>query len=164
MKGRRPKPTVLKVLQGNPGKRPLNKNEPRPSPRAPGCPTWLAPEAKAEWRRVVPVLDRLGMLSKVDRAALTAYCETWATFVTAQRELHEHGLVNYILEDRFTSKDDEGVRIYVHVTKNPAVIVARDAAAQIRQFCAEFGLTPSSRSRMELPEQVGEDPLAGIFS
>lgn len=104
------------------------------------------------------------MLSKVDRAALAAYCETWATFVTAQRELHEHGLVNYILEERFTSRDDEGVRIYVTVSKNPAVLVARDAASQVRQFCAEFGLTPSSRSRMEVPEKAGEDPLAGIFS
>jgi P27 family predicted phage terminase small subunit len=104
------------------------------------------------------------MLSKIDRAALTAYCETWATFVTAQRELHEKGLILQASERTFRGGEDNVV-IMTRMVKNPAVMIARDAAAQIRQFCAEFGLTPSSRARMTIPEQPGEaDPLAGIFS
>lgn len=163
MKGRKPKPTALKVLEGNRGKRPLNRNEPKPSPSAPGCPTWLAPEARAEWRRVVPELDRIGMLSKIDRAALAAYCETWATFVTAQRDLHERGLVLYLEAERAQTETEEVV-IYVKAVKNPSVLIARDAAAQVRQFATEFGLTPSARSRLEVPEQAGDDPMASIFS
>jgi P27 family predicted phage terminase small subunit len=162
VKGRKPTPTALKLLKGNPGKRPINRNEPKPSPRAPGCPTWLAPEARAEWRRVVPALDKIGMLAKVDRAALTAYCETWATFVTAQRDLHEHGLVLHIYEDLAVTDDGKTIKVQVRATKNPSVMVARDAAAQIRAFCAEFGLTPSARSRMELPETG--DELDSMFS
>jgi phage terminase small subunit len=51
-RGRPPKPTALKVLEGNPGKRPLNQNEPKPEKKAPNCPSWLLPDAKKEWRRL----------------------------------------------------------------------------------------------------------------
>lgn len=160
MKGRKPKPTALKVLQGNPGKRPLNRNEPKPTPTAPGCPTWLSPEAKAEWRRVVPELDRIGMLTRVDRAALATYCEVWATFVTAQRDLHENG-IRLLAVEQVT---EDGTKVYAKAIKNPSVLVAKDAAAQVRQFCAEFGLTPSSRARIDLPEPDSEDDLSRLLS
>ncbi|MCU4184013.1 phage terminase small subunit P27 family [Acidiferrimicrobium sp. IK] len=162
MRGRKPKPTALKVLQGNPGKRPVNRNEPKPTPTAPLCPTWLSAEGKAEWRRVVPELDRIGMLTKVDRAALATYCEAWATFMSAQRLVHEHGLVLLKYKDLETL---DGTKIYVTVAKNPAAQMARDAAGLIRQFSAEFGLTPSARTRIDLPEpDEGTDPMANIFS
>ena len=45
-RGRKPKPTNLKVLEGNPGQRPLNDNEPKPGKKAPTCAAWLEPEAK----------------------------------------------------------------------------------------------------------------------
>ena len=51
-RGRKPKPTAIKVLEGNPGKRPLNKFEPAPEKKAPPCPEWLNGEAKAEWERL----------------------------------------------------------------------------------------------------------------
>jgi phage terminase small subunit len=50
--GPKPKPTELKIIEGNPGKRPLNKNEPRPPRLSPQCPNWLLPEAKKEWKRL----------------------------------------------------------------------------------------------------------------
>ena len=159
MRGRKPTPTALKVLQGNPGKRPLNRREPKPPPTAPGCPTWLSIEAKAEWRRVVPVLDQLGMLTKVDRAALATYCEEWATFVYAQRLVHEHGITIKVHES--TSLD--GQTLYFRPTKNPALQVARDAADKVRQFASEFGLTPSARTRLEIPE-ADDGELDSIFS
>ena len=49
MAGRKPKPTSLKVLEGNPGKRQLNPNEPKPDASVPKCPAWLSKEAKREW-------------------------------------------------------------------------------------------------------------------
>ena len=160
VKGRKPTPTSLKVLKGNPGKRPINKNEPRPGLGAPGCPTWLSLEAKAEWRRIVPRLDKLGMLTKVDRAALATYCESWATFVYAQRLVHEHG----ILIMKKVTESIDGTIIYVQPTKNPALMVARDAADKVRQFCSEFGLTPSARTRLELPEADDDDLGRSLLS
>ena len=51
-RGRKPKPTAMKELEGNPGKHPLNTSEPKPNKKAPACPKWLEPEAKKEWRRL----------------------------------------------------------------------------------------------------------------
>ena len=51
-RGRKPKPTALKVLEGNPGKRPLNDREPVPPKGTLKCPAWLLPEAKKEWKRL----------------------------------------------------------------------------------------------------------------
>ena len=51
-RGRKPTPTAIRELEGNPGKRPLNTREPHPERKAPACPKWLEPEAKKEWRRL----------------------------------------------------------------------------------------------------------------
>ncbi len=73
--GTKPKPTALKLLEGNPGKRPLPMNEPKPAPTAPKCPSWLHKDAKKEWKRISTELERLGLLTQVDMAALAGYCE-----------------------------------------------------------------------------------------
>jgi len=59
MRGRRPKPTRLKVLIGNPGKRPLNSNEPHPEVALPDCPPELGPVARQEWERMTAQLAPL---------------------------------------------------------------------------------------------------------
>lgn len=73
MRGRRPKPTRLKVLTGNPGKRPLNQTEPRPEITVPDCPIELGEVARREWNRLVGELAALKLLTNFDRAALAAY-------------------------------------------------------------------------------------------
>ncbi len=83
--GRKPKPTHLKLLEGNPGKRPLNQHEPKLTQKIPTCPGWLLPEAKLEWRRVVKELADTGIITIVDRSMLAAYCQMWARFVEAEK-------------------------------------------------------------------------------
>ena len=56
-RGRKPKPTAMKELEGNPGKHPLNTSEPKPNKKAPACPKWLEPEAKKEWRRLAKQME-----------------------------------------------------------------------------------------------------------
>ena len=73
MAGRKPKPTALKLVTGNPGKRPLNDHEPQPEAAIPEVPAHLSGEAKAEWDRIVIRLHPLGLLTDLDRAALAAY-------------------------------------------------------------------------------------------
>ena len=77
-RGRKPTPTALKVLEGNPGKRKLNDNEPRPEKKAPSCPKWLEPEAKKEWRRLAKKMEQMGVLTEVDMAAFAGYCQAAA--------------------------------------------------------------------------------------
>ena len=148
--GRKPKPTRLKVLDGNPGKRRLSKNEPKPRPVRPTCPGWLEPEAAAEWRRVAPELERLGLLTILDRAALSIYCQAWADYRYAREVLRSTGRT-------MLSKRSSCTR------QRPEVVTAQHAAQLVRAFCSEFGLTPSSRGRMELPNEDALDDMGGLL-
>lgn len=78
----RPTPTALKKLAGNPGKRPYNKHEIEPTVGAPTCPEWLLGESRDEWNRIVPELDRLGVLTCVDNSILVGHCSTYGEIVT----------------------------------------------------------------------------------
>ena len=72
-RGRKPKPTALKLLEGNPGKRPLNANEPIPPQGEVKCPSWLLPEAKKEWKRLAPAMESMGILTLADEKAFAGY-------------------------------------------------------------------------------------------
>ena len=77
-RGRKPTPTAIKELEGNPGKRKLNENEPKPEKKAPSCPKWLDKEARKEWHRLAKKMEAIGILTEVDMAAFAAYCQSYA--------------------------------------------------------------------------------------
>ena len=143
-RGPKPSPTMLKLLRGNPGKRPINKAEPKPKPvRRPKPPIDLDPNARKEWRRVVGELDKLGMLSKLDLPVLAAYCVAFARFMAANDSLRAVAEKDPILKGMLI-KTKQGNWI-----QNPLVGVARRATADMVQFATEFGMTPSSRTRVQ---------------
>ena len=72
MRGRKPLPSNVVRLRGNPGKRRRNDAEPRPAPRVPTCPACLDGEARKEWKRLVAELADLGLLTRLDRGLLAA--------------------------------------------------------------------------------------------
>ena len=75
-RGPLPKPAALKLLEGNPGKRSLNLAEGiNPRVEIPSAPKHLGIEARKEWKRITPILDELGLISGLDRAALALYCQ-----------------------------------------------------------------------------------------
>lgn len=92
-RGRKPKPTAVKVLEGNPGKRPLNMFEPTPDKVAPECPDWLNEEAKAEWDRLVDKMVELGTLTEMDMAAFAGYCQSYARWKEAEEFIEKHGTI-----------------------------------------------------------------------
>ena len=92
-RGRKPKPTAIKELEGNPGKRPLNEAEPKPAKKAPPCPKWLEPEAKKEWRRLSKQLEAIGVLTEVDQAAFASYCQAYARWKEAEEFMTQHGTI-----------------------------------------------------------------------
>lgn len=134
MRGRKPKPTRLKELAGNPGKRPLNRSEARIPASLPTCPAHLSREAKAEWKRMAQVLYSYGLLTEVDRAALAAYCQVYGRWVKAERMVTKHGMTDWTAHGT--------------LTVSPYIRIARQAMDDLRKLCLEFGLTPSSRSRV----------------
>ena len=165
--GRKPTPTSLKVLNGNPGKRPLPKNEPKPTPTAPDCPEWLSDNAKAEWQRIAPQLEKLGLLTQVDQTALAAYCESWALYKDCTEYIHKNGYSYPLFErdkDGEIKRDSHGKPLLKYMQQWPQVSIANKALMQVRAFCTEFGLTPSSRGRLQVPGASEANELDGILS
>lgn len=132
-RGRKPKPTALKKLEGNPGKRPLNDLEPLPKVTMLRCPNWLEPEAKKEWRRLAPVLIGAGILTSADAVPFAGYCQAYARWKEAEEQVSRLGMV-------YKEKDTERVR------PNPYIAIARSAFAEVKSLAAEFGLTPANRT------------------
>ena len=133
-RGRKPTPTAIKELEGNPGKRPLNKNEPKPTKKAPPCPKWLEPEAKKEWRRLAKKMEQLGVLTEVDMAAFAGYCQAYARWKEAEEFISKHGSI-------FQTPSG-------YVQQVPQVSIAQQNLKIMQSFCSEFGLTPATRSRI----------------
>ena len=136
MRGRKPIPTALKVLHGNPGHRPLNKAEPQPACAAPECPEHLDAPARLEWERIVPELQKLGIVAHVYRAAIAAYCQAYSRWQAAEGVIAEEGLTTMNLKT--------GV-----VRTHPAVQIAKESMRLVKEFAVEFGLTASSMSRVK---------------
>lgn len=158
MRGRKPTPTHLKLVTGNPGKRKLNAREPMPARSMPEPPPHLAEEAKAEWARISEELYRLGLLTKADRAALAAYCQSYARWVKA-----ESAVAKMAERDELTG----GLMIKTtngNAIQNPLIGIANKAMGDMMRYAAEFGMTPSARSRITAnPNDEDKDPAAEFF-
>ena len=101
---------------------------PRLPVKAPTAPTWLSTEARREWKRVVPALEKLGILHEAHRGALVCLCESWSMYRRCDERLRELEL---------------GTQAAQYVAKCRAV----EQAAYLRA-CSEFGLTPASLARV----------------
>lgn len=148
VRGRKPKPTALKVLEGNPGKRPLNELEPKPKKQAPSCPSWLEPEAKKEWRRMAKTLESIGILTEIDKASFAGYCQAYARWKEAEEFLSKHGTI---------FKTPSG-----YIQQVPQVSIAQTYLKVMKDFSSEFGLTPAARTRIQVntdKSAESDDPM-----
>jgi P27 family predicted phage terminase small subunit len=149
-RGRKPTPTHLKLVRGNPGKRAVNHAEPKPKVVLPSPPAELSEDALAEWNRVASDLHGLGILTAIDRAALAAYAQAYGRWVQAERAAA-----------KMAEKDQMTAGLMIRTTngnavQNPLIGVANKAMADMVRYAAEFGMTPSARSRIQ-----GSEPEAG---
>ncbi|MFI0848861.1 phage terminase small subunit P27 family [Mesorhizobium sp. IMUNJ 23232] len=138
MRGRKPRPTVLKLVMGNPDKRSLNSNEPKPANMIPTCPAHLSPTAKSEWKRLVRHLHEMGLMSQLDRSVLAVYCQTYGRWVEAERKLKETPPL---------LKTPAG---YVQVS--PWLTISHKCVELMHKYLTELGLSPASRSRVAVPK------------
>lgn len=150
-RGPRPRPNAIKMMRGNPGKRRV-VDCPRPEAaetRLPSAPAWLDREAKAKWRELVPQLKCMGVLARIDRDALSRYCDTWAWWRRIRLFIDEKG-------ETYLLRDDDGRPRYIQ--QLPQVAIAHKLATQLTRLEAEFGLTPAARATIHL-EIAPERPL-----
>ena len=151
MRGRKPSPTALKRLRGNPGKRALPKSEPKPQAILPHVPRFLDKIAKAEWHRISRELFELGLLTRVDRNALAAYCDCFSLWKRACDEIAKEGA-------GLTVTGAQGQSI-----KNPVVTIREKALEQMKSYAIEFGMTPSSRGRLRVVPPEGPSLAEQLF-
>jgi P27 family predicted phage terminase small subunit len=135
------------VAQGRPGKRSINHGEPQPRAIVPKCPTHLDDRAKKEWRRLVPILMQMRVLTEADGIALGNLCQTYSTMVRAQEKLNEAGILY---------KAPSG-----YVMQSPLLAVVNTCIETINKLSREFGPTPAARSRIYASpmESEAKDPL-----
>lgn len=150
--GTKSKPTKLKVLQGNPGKRKLNDNEPTPIPveKIPDPPSWLDYYAKKEWNRVAKKLIDIGLLTEIDLSTFTVYCQRYAEWIRAEQAIMEEGM---------TFVTPKG-----YVQQRPEVAIARDAAKQLRMYAEVLGLAPAARSGLDIKRNDDGPSVEDILS
>ena len=134
VRGRKPVPTAIKVLEGNPGKRKLNTKEPKIPKVAPTCPKWLEPEAKKEWSRLAKHMESIGILTEVDMSAFAGYCQAYSRWKEAEEFISANG-------STFTTPSG-------YVQQIPQVSIAQTYMKAMERFAEQFGLTPASRSRI----------------
>lgn len=156
------KPTALKVIEGNPGKRALNKNEPQPRRPAecPAPPDHIEGEARAEWLRRAPELWRLGVLTDVDLPVFETMCSAYGRWRQAEATLRRMGQ-NDALTEGLMIRTKAGNAVY-----NPVLAASNRALEQFKSLAVEFGMTPAARSRIVAgtpPAEQGDDPLSRLL-
>lgn len=146
--GPKPLPKNVHVLQGNRSKMPtraLFDDKILPATEIPTPPDHLSPEAVEEWERLGIELAKLGLISQIDRAAFAVYCQAYGRWVHAERAIQAAG--------------DKGL-----ITTTPNgfqqmgawLVISKQAVEQMKVFLIEFGMTPSSRSRVTPSSPQGD--------
>jgi len=150
--GPKPKPGETKRLQGNPGHRPLNENEPKPPAGAPDMPSHLNDDAQAAWQWLVDMLQSMNLLVKSDLALMSLYAETWAEYVKIRRDVNKHGFVMVSPKTGmpFTT---------------PHLNIEAMLKKQLMTCISELGLSPPSRARLKVKDNdKDDDPITDLLA
>ncbi len=143
IRGPKPKPTAIRRMEGNPGKRGYNHAEPQPPEGVPDCPSHLNAAARDEWDRLAHMLHDMGVVTAVDRAALAAYCQCYGRWVEAEEKLQTTPML---------LKTSTG-----YVQQSPWLSIANKQLELMGRYMTELGLTPASRSRIATIDPTAAD-------
>ncbi len=148
MMGRRgpaPTPTEILKLRGSTlvTKR-RQKSEAKGPAGKPRCPDWLDKDGKAMWRQLAPLLDAMGVLTRIDANALARYCRLWSRWRKSEAFLDEKG-------EMYPLRDEKGQVKYFQ--QWPQVAIAHKLALQLTRLEQELGMTPAARSRIRIEKK-----------
>lgn len=143
-RGKKPIPTQLKIVKGTDQPCRIRKDEPKPKFDKLEPPKELSGAALEQWHEIIGHLQDSKIISNIDIHALAMYCEVYARWVNANNEIRARGVV---------VKNSEGV-----IMQSPFFHVANKSFAQMKSLLVEFGMTPSSRTRIaEVKIETGDD-------
>ena len=146
--GRRPQPTKLTMLRGNPSKKKLNKNEPVPPAGDIVPPAGLSGRARGVWADLAPVCLAMGTLTTADLKPFATLCELQATVEHASAQKDAEGFAPFVVSQDFNGADV----VKVHA----AIRLERETATALRPYYELFGLTPVARARIAVPKAPDE--------
>jgi P27 family predicted phage terminase small subunit len=138
-RGPTPEPTAIRLVKGNPGRRPIRESEPKPTVKAPECPPHLNDIAKGQWARLVPVLLSMRVLTEADEIALGNLCGAYATLIEAQNQMAKTGILY---------KTKSG-----HIQQSPLLSIINAQLNIVNSLLREFGMTPAARTRVAAVEE-----------
>jgi P27 family predicted phage terminase small subunit len=150
MAGRPPKPTALKIVEGNRGKRATNKQEPDPTYLQDlTAPSWMPPAARIVWDEVAPALAATKLLTEIDVMALSKLCVAEAQYRYA---VSQTGTADDLMSEKSDVTDD-GKEVVTGRYINPWTLIQSMTFKQQLVVMREFGMTPAARSRVQIQPQ-----------
>lgn len=141
-----PQPTKIRILHGDPGKRGINRGEPKPDAASTTPPGWLDRAAREVWNELAPELHRLGLLTKLDRQALASACRWWALYRKADATLRRGGAGGGLTMKTPSNGRQAAPEVQI-------ALKSHDAAMRVFE---RFGVTPSERTKLVAPGTHGE--------
>jgi P27 family predicted phage terminase small subunit len=148
MRGRKPTPTHLKELHGNPGKRRLNKNEPRPDGELYAAPEWMSASQREGWAYAITCSPH-GLLKCLDRSVLAIWVVAEDLHREAAEKIAQYGLL--------TRSPNAGLPL-----QSPYLAILNKQAQIMLKAGAELGFSPSSRTRVQVAPGARGGPLAWL--
>src|ERR1017187_1567563 len=164
-------PTALTVLRGNPGKGALPKDEPQPREVPPYCPEHIRADKVAlrEWKRLLPILTQMRVVSEADYITLGNLCLAYSTMIAAQEKIAAlnasgsgiGGLVVVVGKKAITRKIQDGTLVTTEspgfMQVSPLLTIVSNSIVTITKLCREFGLTPASRPGIQAAPKISDD-------
>jgi P27 family predicted phage terminase small subunit len=146
VRGRKPMPTHIKELMGNPGKRAINKREPVPTGELYAAPEWMSETQREGWAYAITHSPK-GLLKQLDRSILSVWVVAEDLHRGAAEKIAQYGLL--------TKSPNAGLPL-----QSPYLAILNKQAQIMLKAAAELGFSPSTRSRV----QVTADPRDGPFA
>lgn len=141
VRGRKPKPSRQRALEGNPGGRRFNEYEPQPKAVEPEKPGDLTEREEAIWDVTAEDLRAMGLFRRADAATVRGFVRSLALALEADQAVHAEGRV---------VQSPHGAK------RNPELGIANEAWVAVRSFASELGLSPASRTRVQTSGGAGE--------
>jgi len=141
-------PTELKKQRGTLRKDRMNENEPKLPSVIPPIPTWLSEDGQKAFSELSNLLHDMSVLTQADELALTLLCDAYSEYKKAKEIVNELGATMEV-----TSREGNSKSVI-----RPEVQIANQSFVRVFQLLKEFGLTPSSRAKVNAIENQGNTP------
>ena len=141
-------PTEIKKQRGTLRKDRMNENEPKLPSVIPPIPTWLSEDGQKAFSELSTLLHDMSVLTQADELALTLLCDAYSEYKNAKQIVNELGATMEV-----TSREGNSKSVI-----RPEVQIANQSFVRVFQLLKEFGLTPSSRAKVNAIENASTTP------